>query len=135
VIEVVDVWKRIGSDWVLRGVNLRVRGVVNLVGPNGSGKTTLVRIIVGLIKPSRGRVLVDGVEPPVNPRLLGFVLHQPTLIPDLTVRDNLKLFASLANADWRTCVLGVCRVYDKLVKSLSFGWRRRVDIARALLEF
>ena len=133
VIELVDVWKRIGFEWVLRGVTLTVRGLVNLVGPNGSGKTTLVKITVGLSKPSRGKVLIDGEAPPVHPRVLGFVLHTPTLIPELTVRENLKLFASAAGVDWRTCVLGVCRVLDKPVKALSFGWRRRVDIARAVL--
>lgn len=129
----VDVWKRVGVEWVLRGVTLTVRGLVNLVGPNGSGKTTLVRILVGLSRPSRGRVLVDGEAPPTHPRVLGFVLHTPTLIPELTVKENLRLFASVAGVDWRTCVLGVCKVFDKPVKALSFGWRRRVDIARAVL--
>ncbi|ABO08903.1 ATP-binding cassette domain-containing protein [Pyrobaculum calidifontis] len=133
MIEIRDVWKRLGGFWVLRGVNMRVNSVVTLVGPNGSGKTTLVKIIAGVLEPSRGEVLVDGRRPRVPASVLGVVFHTPMLYPELTVRENLKLFAKLSGGRLVGCPLGVCKVLDKPVKALSFGWRRRVDVVRALL--
>lgn len=133
VIEVIDLWKRLGESWILRGVNLRVNSVVTLVGPNGSGKTTLVRIIAGVLEPTKGSVYIDGRRPKVPASLLGVVFHTPMLYPELTVRENLKLFAKLAGGRLEGCPLGVCKVLDKPVKALSFGWKRRVDIVRALL--
>lgn len=133
MIEVVDVWKRLGGAWILRGVSLRVNSVVTLVGPNGSGKTTLVRIIAGVLEPTRGVVQVDGRRPKVPASLLGVVFHTPMLYPELTVRENLKLFSKLAGGRLEGCPLGVCKVLDKPVKALSFGWKRRVDMVRALL--
>jgi len=133
VIEVVDVWKRLGGSWVLRGVRLTVNSVVTLVGPNGSGKTTLVRIIAGVLEPSRGEVYIDGRRPKVPASVLGVVFHTPMLYPELTVKENLRLFAKMSGGRLEGCPLGVCKVVDKLVKALSFGWRRRVDVVRALL--
>lgn len=133
VIEVVDVWKRLGGAWVLRGVSLRVNSVVTLVGPNGSGKTTLVKIIAGVLEPTRGFVYIDGRRPKVPASLLGVVFHTPMLYPELTVRENLRLFSKLAGGRLEGCPLGVCKVLDKPVKALSFGWKRRVDVVRALL--
>ncbi|MEM4128486.1 MAG: ABC transporter ATP-binding protein [Thermoproteus sp.] len=133
MILVEGLWKRFGDFWVLRGVNLKVNSIVTLIGPNGSGKTTLVRIIAGLLEPSRGRVLVDGMRPKVPAGVLGVVFHSPMLYPELTVGENLRLFSKLAGGKLEGCPLGVCKVLDRPVRALSFGWRRRVDIVRALL--
>lgn len=133
MIEIRDVWKMLGGSWVLRGVSLRVNSVVTLVGPNGSGKTTLVRIIAGLLEPTRGDVFIDGRRPKAPASMLGVVLHTPMLYPELTVGENLRLFGKMSGGNLEGCPLGVCKVLDKPVKALSFGWRRRVDIVRALL--
>ena len=133
VIEVLDVWKRLGGSWVLRGVKLSVNSVVTLVGPNGSGKTTLVRIIAGVLEPTRGEVFIDGRRPKVPASVLGVVFHTPMLYPELTVKENLRLFGKMSGGRLEGCPLGVCKVLDKPVKALSFGWRRRVDMVRALL--
>lgn len=133
MIEIRGVWKRLGGGWVLRGVNLSVNSVVTLVGPNGSGKTTLVRIVAGVLEPTRGEVYVDGRRPKVPASILGVVFHTPMLYPELTVRENLRLFGKMAGGRLEGCPLGVCKVLDKPVKALSFGWKRRVDVVRALL--
>ncbi len=97
------------------------------MGPNGSGKTTLVKIIAGVTPPSRGSVEVEG--------RLSVVFHTPSLYEELTVRENLEFYAELAGDDPSSVwdMFGVRRVLDMRVSALSYGWRRRVDIARAFM--
>ncbi|MEB3780271.1 MAG: ABC transporter ATP-binding protein [Desulfurococcales archaeon] len=141
LVSVVGVWKRYGEEWVLRGVDLDVSSgeSVLIIGSNGSGKTTLLKIIVGLVEPSKGKVEYGCV---VNRKLcIGYVGHLPLLYNDLTVEENLAYYASLygysdykveENPAWRP--LELWRVKGKPVSQLSFGWRKRVDIARALIH-
>ena len=147
VLEMRDVWKRYsyGRGWVLQGVSLCIppgRGVL-VVGPNGSGKTTLLRIAVGLTRPSRGEVRVGGLPPQrvEAKRLLGVVLHHSILYDELTVRENLGYYARLHGVegydperDEAVEALGLRRYLDTRVGELSFGWRKRANIARALLH-
>jgi len=136
VIELKGVWKRFKQGWALRDVNVVFDSGVNVVvGPNGSGKTTLVRIISGVLPPSRGTVMVDGVKPSKARDLIGVVFHTPILYDELSVRENLILFARLRGVDFREWIdlFDVRRVLDLKAGSLSFGWRKRVDIVRALM--
>ncbi len=145
LVELRGVWKRYRSGWVLRGVDLTLRdgeGVL-ILGSNGSGKTTLLRITAGLLRPSRGRVRVLGGSP-LEPRVragMGVVLHHSLLYPELTVRENLVYYARLygvegyrPESDPVVERLGLRRFLERRVEELSFGWRRRTDIARALLH-
>ena len=147
VAEARGVWKRYsyGRGWVLRDVSLCIgpgQGVL-VLGPNGSGKTTLLRILAGLVRPSRGEVLVAG-EPPWSPgarRLMGVVLHHSLLYDELTVRENLEYYARLYGVegyeperDEVVEALGLRRYLDAKAGELSFGWKKRANIARALLH-
>ncbi len=146
LLRLSGVWKRYdyGKGWVLREVGLCIRpgeGVL-IVGPNGSGKTTLLRIAVGLVKPSRGEVEIGG-EPPGSPtakRLIGVVLHHSLMYDELTVRENLSYYSRLYGVDYRpeedeaVKALGLDRYLDTPVGDLSFGWKKRANIARALLH-
>lgn len=145
LVFVEDVWKSYGKGWVLRGVSLALGEGVSafIVGPNGSGKTTLLKIIGGLIHPSRGRVLVGGVKPQSREakRMIGIVHHSPVLYDELTVEENLRYYARLYGIDEYNVkddevarLLGVDRYAGVRVGSLSFGWRRRVDVVRALIH-
>jgi ABC-type multidrug transport system ATPase subunit len=147
IAEARGVWKRYayGRGWVLRGVDLCVepgRGVL-VMGPNGSGKTTLLKIMVGLVRPSRGEVLVVG-RPPQSleaKKAMGVVLHHSLLYDELTVRENLEYYARLYGVedysperDEVVEALGLRRYLDTRAGELSFGWRKRANIARALLH-
>jgi branched-chain amino acid transport system ATP-binding protein len=103
MLELRGVTAGYGSHTVLRDVNLVVpdNAVVTLLGPNGAGKTTLLRVASGLLKPSSGRVLVDGVDvtgcPPHRLSELG-VCHVPEgrgIFRALSVKDNIRLFERL----------------------------------------
>jgi molybdate transport system ATP-binding protein len=125
-------------------------GLTALFGRSGSGKTTLVDIVGGLIKPKRGRVVVDGqilvdtgraVFVPKHRRRLGYVFQDSRLFPHLSVRQNLlygRWFArdgDGAKGDFASVVdlLGVGSLLDRRPDSLSGGEKQRVAIGRALL--
>ncbi len=145
VVELRDVWKRYRTGWVLKGVSLTLgeRSGVLILGGNGSGKTTLLRIVAGLVRPTRGEVRVLGGSP-LEGRVrasMGVVMHHSLLYSELTVRENLEYYARLYGVegydperDEVVETLGLRRYLDRRVEELSFGWRRRADIARALLH-
>ena len=133
-----------GSHTVLRDVNLVVpdNAVVALLGPNGAGKTTLLRVASGLLKPSAGRVLVDGVEatgwPPHRLSQLG-VCHVPEgrgIFRALSVKDNIRL---QANDDFKhDPVAAVAEAFPRLGERLvqragtmSGGEQQMLALARA----
>jgi heme exporter protein A len=101
-------------------------------GPNGAGKTTLLKVLAGLIQPQRGRAKVEGGR-----RAVGWIGHQAQLYGPLTVRENLRFWASLYDvqppADMLTR-LGLQDHADRPVGALSRGLVQRVAIARALLH-
>jgi len=101
MLELRNITAGYGSHTVLRDVSLVIpdNAVVALLGPNGAGKTTLLRVASGLLKPSAGRILVDGVDatgwPPHKLSQAG-VCHVPEgrgIFRALSVRDNIRLQA------------------------------------------
>ena len=107
-------------------------------GPNGAGKTTLLKVVAGLIRPQHGRAHIDGGR-----RALGWIGHQPQLYSPLTVRENLRFWASLYDVpaaelgrrvDDLIARLGLAEHGDRPVRALSRGLVQRVAIARALVH-
>src|SRR2546421_9652577 len=99
MLELRNITAGYGSHTVLRDVSLVIpdNAVVALLGPNGAGKTTLLRVASGLLKPSAGRILVDGVDatgwPPHKLSQAG-VCHVPEgrgIFPAPSVRGNIRL--------------------------------------------
>ncbi len=123
--------------------------VTALFGRSGSGKSTLVDVIAGLVRPDRGRVVVDGVtlldtdhgvRVPVHRRRIGYVFQDARLMPHLSVRQNL-LFGRWFSRDRSggpsleavADLLGISALLDRRPAGLSGGERQRVAIGRALL--
>jgi ABC-type multidrug transport system fused ATPase/permease subunit len=153
-VEVRDVWFEYAPGRpVLRGVNLRVEPgeAVGIVGPNGSGKTTLVRLLVRLFDPTRGAVLLDGVDlrKVKMSSLRGQVIlvpQEPTLLPG-SVAYNIAYGAdspdplTVLYAAWlcgaHRFIVELPLAYDSDVgeqgKALSGGQRQLVCLARALV--
>jgi ABC-2 type transport system ATP-binding protein len=147
ILTVDDVRHAFGPRQVLNGVSLEVRAgeIYALLGPNGAGKTTLVRAICGRLKPSGGQVRLVGRDPYLDGEArsaLGLAPQALALYPQLTVAENLETFASLAGLKGRAVAEAVARAMDvtqtterarSLVRTLSGGYQRRVNIAAAIL--
>jgi molybdate transport system ATP-binding protein len=145
----VDVHHSLGS-FTLDARFTAPKGVTALFGRSGAGKSTLVNIVAGLIKPQRGKVIVDGqalvdtergVFVPRHRRQVGYVFQDSRLFPHLSVRQNLlygRWFAhgnGGASGDFASVVdlLGIGTLLDRRPESLSGGEKQRVAIGRALL--
>jgi ABC-2 type transport system ATP-binding protein len=147
ILEVRDVRHAFGLRQALRGVSLEVRPheIYALLGPNGAGKTTLVRAICGRLHPDGGAVAIAGRDPfrdGVARALLGLAPQALALYPQLTVAENLQTFAALAGLKGRAIAVAVAHAMDvtrtderarSLVRTLSGGFQRRVNIAAAIL--
>jgi ABC-2 type transport system ATP-binding protein len=147
ILDVQAVRHAFGARQALRGVSLEVRPgeIYALLGPNGAGKTTLVRAICGRLKPDGGEVRLVGRDPFSDGEAraaLGLAPQALALYPQLTVAENLQTFASLAGLKGRAVGGAVARAMavtntteraNALVRQLSGGFQRRVNIAAAIL--
>ena len=142
-----NISKLYGDFPALSGINLSLdNGVYGLLGPNGAGKTTLMRIMTDLLKPSTGRVLLDGKDIAVLGadfrRRLGYLPQDFGFYPNYTAEQYLLYIARLKGltrfeAKKQTGdLLEMVGLYEKRgqkMKGLSGGQRQRVGIAQALL--
>jgi ABC-2 type transport system ATP-binding protein len=135
-----------GDRVAVHALDLVVRGgeVFGLLGPNGSGKTTTIRMLCGLLAPSAGEATVVGHdvarEADALRRRIGYMSQRFGLYPDLTVRENLRFYASLygvtgaegrARCDAVLFELGLVERMHQPVGELSGGWKQRVALACA----
>ena len=146
-IETKELTKSFGDYPALRGVDLKVRQGKSTVifGPNGAGKTTLIKVLATIMKPSSGRVIVDGLDIKDNAedirRRIGVVSHQTFLYGNLTAYENLEFYSRLYDIPGRkeriqeiVAMVGMAsRLYDR-VDTLSRGMQQRISIARSLLH-
>src|SRR5579883_3447308 len=136
-----------GGKEVLRGVDVEARAgeVVGVLGPSGAGKSTLFRALVGEAPPEQGAVLLDGRDVTRQPLWrraragIGYVPQEPSVLWDLSVRDNLQTFQRVAGGagmDVRAAAARVGLEERMAVRAgeLSGGERRRLELARALVR-
>ena len=142
-----NISKLYGDFPALSGVNLSLdNGVYGLLGPNGAGKTTLMRIMTDLLKPSTGRVLLDGKDIAVLGadfrRRLGYLPQDFGFYPNYTAEQYLLYIARLKGltrfeakkqAGDLLEMVGLYEKRNQKMKGLSGGQRQRVGIAQALL--
>jgi ABC-2 type transport system ATP-binding protein len=127
--------RRFGELLAVDHVDLEVRAgeVVGLIGANGSGKTTLIRLLLGLLPPTAGRVRLFGEPPSRRTRArLGYVPQSLGLYEDLTVAENLAFSTAAFGVHGAALEGDLAAVRDVLVRDLPLGLRRRVAFAIAL---
>lgn len=149
MIAINDLWKRYGNVEAVRGLTLHVpRGeVFCFLGPNGAGKTTTIKILTGLMRPTRGSVRVGGIDVRESPleakRLMGYIPDMPFLYERLTAEEVFRFTGDLYDVP-RAAVEPALREYfdlfalqeqrDTLVCELSHGMRQRLIYACTFLH-
>ena len=138
-----------GSIRAVDGVSFRARDgeITGLLGPNGAGKTTALRMLYTLMRPDEGRVLVDGLDPGVQPsdvrRRLGVLPDARGVYKRLTARENIAYFGRLhgmddaaitARVERLVAALGMQDFIDRRTEGFSQGQRTKTAIARALVH-
>ncbi|MDH3307202.1 MAG: ABC transporter ATP-binding protein [Acidimicrobiia bacterium] len=119
-------------------------GVTGLLGPNGAGKTTLLRLITGLLRPSEGHVLIAGVDPRQDPKILGsvgFVAEDESVYGRLSARKFVEFNATLAGVEDPVVaaagaidIVDLAEAADRPVGEFSKGMRQRAKVAAALVH-
>ena len=144
IVEIEKVTKNFGYIRALKGVDLKIDEgeKVSLLGPNGAGKSTLLRIIATQMTPSSGNVRVLNLDASKNreeiKRRIGVVGHRSFLYDELTVMENLKFYGSFLGCSENDIenslkVTSIERWGEVKAGHLSYGLRKRGDIARAIL--
>ena len=144
-LELKNVSKSFGTSTVLKDINLSIEKgeFVAIVGFSGAGKTTLINIIAGLIKPDSGTATLNDLEITEPGPDRGIVFQNYSLLPWLTVYENIFLAVDQVNPNWTTAkkqehvekhiaMVNLTPARDKYPKELSGGMRQRVSVARGL---
>ena len=141
--------KRFGAVEAVREVGLTAADgrVTGLLGPNGAGKSTTLRLLYGVLRPDRGRALVDGLDVAAAPRAalarLGVLPHNAGIYPLLTARENIRYFGALHGMPARALerridelaeLLELGAILERRSKGFSQGERLKVALARALVH-
>ena len=141
--------KRYGDFEAVKGVSFTVAEgeIFGLLGPNGAGKSTLIRMMTTLIPVTGGRALVAGYDVSKDPdavrRVIGVIPQALTSDPDLTVEENLLIYAKLYSVPRAQRERNIAEVLEAVdltkwrgaqTKTLSGGMRRRLEIARGLVH-
>ncbi len=143
-IRIRDLWVRFGSVEAVRGIDISAYGgrATALLGRNGAGKSTTMRVLAGVIPPSAGEVLVDGldvrVEPLVVKRLTGFCPDVGGLVPRATPWEHLQLAARLRRMEhWELRAQDLLERFDlgaaahRVTGGFSHGMGRRLSVVLA----
>jgi ABC-2 type transport system ATP-binding protein len=148
-IRVEHAVKRYGSFEAVKDVSFTVADgeIFGLLGPNGAGKSTLIRMMTTLMPITSGKAIVAGhdvaIEPDAVRRVIGVIPQALTSDPDLTVGENLSIYAKLYSVPRAERIRNINEVLeavdltkwrDAQTKTLSGGMRRRLEIARGLVH-
>jgi ABC-2 type transport system ATP-binding protein len=148
-IEVEHIVKKYGDFTAVNDVSFNVSDgeIFGLLGPNGAGKSTLIRMMTTLIPITSGRALIGGHDVAKDPdaarRMIGVIPQALTSDLDLTVEENLNIYAKLydvpakerkSSIDELLGLVDLTKWRDAQTKTLSGGMRRRLEIARGLVH-
>ena len=146
-IEVINLSKSYGKKEAVKKINFKVNEneIIGLLGPNGCGKTTTIAMILGLLKPSSGEVLINGMRIEENKIALlhkmNFISPYIELPKKLTVKQNLFVYGKLYSVknlnnriEYLANKLRLEDFLNKITGELSSGQKNRVSLAKALIN-
>ena len=147
LVKVTNLKKSYGSKEAVKGISFEIKQneILGLLGPNGSGKTTTIGMMLGLLKPSNGEILIDGINIEKNRieilKKINFISPYIELPKKLSVKQNLIVYGklySVKNLDQRIEYLveklRLGDLLDSVTGELSSGQKNRVSLAKALIN-
>ncbi len=147
-LEIMGVSKNFGSLRALREITLEVETpqCIGILGPNGAGKTTLLKIITNILKPSEGKILVNGVNVNQNPtkalEKIGALVEQPEFYPYLTGRETMNFVARIKGMSSSESaeeikrlgkITGITEYLDRKTGEYSRGMKQRLGLAVSMI--
>ena len=146
-IEVINLSKNYESKKAVTNINFKINEneIIGLLGPNGCGKTTTIGMILGLLKPTSGQILINGVSLEKNKisllHKMNFISPYIELPKKLKVKQNLIVYGKLYNVknledqiDYLAKKLRLTELLNKVTGELSSGQKNRVSLAKALIN-
>ena len=146
-LEVIKLSKIFNQKKAVKDISFKVRKneIIGILGPNGCGKTTTIGMILGLLKPSNGKVLINGIE--IEKKRvelldkLNFISPYIELPKKLTVLQNLKVYGKLYDIknlndkiDYLSEKLRLNKIINKVTGELSSGQKNRVSLAKSIIN-
>ena len=146
-LEVIELSKAYNTKEAVKNVSFKINKneIIGILGPNGCGKTTTIGMILGLLKPSKGKVLINGLEIE-SKRVeilnnLNFISPYIELPKKLTVKQNLEVYGRLYDVknlttkiDYLSEKLRLNEIIDKITGELSSGQKNRVSLAKSIIN-
>ena len=146
-LEIINLSKSYDTKEAVKNVSFKLNKneIVGILGPNGCGKTTTIGMILGLLKPSKGKVMIQGLEIE-NHRVellneLNFISPYIELPKKLTVKQNLEVYGRLYDVknlkkkiDYLSEKLRLREIINKVTGELSSGQKNRVSLAKSIIN-
>ena len=146
-IKVINLKKSYGTKEAVKNINFEIKEneIIGLLGPNGSGKTTTIGMILGLLKPTSGDVLINGLKIEENPiqilQKINFISPYIELPKKLTVKQNLIVYGKLYSVknlnekiDYLVSKLRLENLLNRVTGELSSGQKNRISLAKAIIN-
>ena len=146
-LEVIELSKTYNMKEAVKSVSFKINKneIIGILGPNGCGKTTTIGMILGLLKPTSGKVLINGIDINKNKisllHKMNFISPYIELPKNLTVRQNLIVYGKLYNIknlneqiNYLSNKLRLNELLNKVTGELSSGQKNRVSLAKALIN-
>ena len=143
-VEIKNLTKKFNQLTAINNINLKIEkgGIIGIIGPDGAGKTTFLRLVAGLLKPSTGSIIFEGIDVAKNPQkikeFIGYMPQHFSLYGDLNVSENLKFFADLYGVpsdkfkERKKELLpfsGLSPFENRLARNLSGGMQKKLVLA------
>ena len=146
-IKVINLKKSYGKKEAVKNINFEIKEneIIGLLGPNGCGKTTTIGMILGLLKPTSGEVLINGLKMEEDPiqilQKINFISPYIELPKKLTVKQNLIVYAKLYSVknineklDYLVSELRLESLLNRITGELSSGQKNRISLAKAIIN-
>jgi len=146
-VKVINLKKSYGTKEAVKNISFEIKEneIIGLLGPNGSGKTTTIGMILGLLKPTSGEVLINGLKIEKNPieilQKINFISPYIELPKKLTVKQNLIVYGKLYSVknlnekiDYLVNKLRLENLLNRVTGELSSGQKNRISLAKAIIN-